>query len=52
MKKKVLTLQSPDARKINRLLQQELIGADVNVFGAPCTLSVKRLKKPAEPPLI
>ncbi len=33
MKDRVLTIRSPDARKINRLLQNGLPGLNVNVFG-------------------
>ncbi len=33
MKGKVLTLQSPDARKITRILRHGLFGLDVNTFG-------------------
>ncbi|MFA5902808.1 MAG: ATP-binding cassette domain-containing protein, partial [Desulfobacula sp.] len=33
MKGKVLTLQSPDAREITRILRQGLSGLDVNAFG-------------------
>ncbi len=33
MKGKLLTLQTPDARKITRILRQGLFGLDVNTFG-------------------
>nr|NJM00854.1 ABC transporter ATP-binding protein [Desulfobacula sp.] len=45
MKKRVLTLQSPDARKINRMLQQRLAGAEVNVFGDTVHLVCEEVEK-------
>ena len=45
MQKKVLTLQSPDARKINRLLQQGMTGSDVNVFGDTVHIVCEEVEK-------
>ncbi len=45
MKGKLLTLQSPDARKITRILRQGLHGLDINAFGDTVHIVCENVEK-------
>ncbi|WP_457553544.1 ATP-binding cassette domain-containing protein, partial [Desulfobacula sp.] len=48
MKGKILLIRSPDARKINMLLQNQLPGLDVNVFGDTVHIVCEKVQKTRE----